>query len=367
MKKILFVFGMRPEAIKLCPVIRAVREKKTLSAVVCVTGQHREMLDPVLSAFGITPDYDLRIMRPYQTISDITAAVLTGLQAVIEKESPDRIVVHGDTTSAFAASVAAFGAKIPCDHVEAGLRTGNLLSPYPEEFNRRAIDLSARLLFAPTETAKRNLLAEGLPEDRVFVVGNTEIDALRYTVKDEFDHEVLRAAAGRKLILMTAHRRENLGEPMRAMFRGVRRVAMERPDVFFCYPMHKNPLVRDAAGEVLPDIPNVLLTEPIEPVAFHNLLARSTLLLTDSGGIQEDAAGLHVPVLVMRDETERPEAVEAGVAALCGTTEDGVYEKVSSLLDNSDLYNRMKSAVNPYGDGTASQKITAILDSTDAI
>lgn len=361
MKKILAVFGTRPEAIKICPLVKELQKREGFEVRVCVTAQHRAMLDSVLSAFGITPDADLDLMRQGQTLSELTSRILCGLSKVL-KNRPDAVLVHGDTTTAFAASLACFYEKIPVCHVEAGLRTHDLSAPFPEEFNRRAVALTARLHFAPTEGARRNLLDEGISRERVFVTGNTVIDALSTTVRENFTHPVLDWANGDRLILLTAHRRENIGEPMRNIFKALRRVIEERRGLRAVYPMHKNPAVRSIAESELADCGKILLTEPIDVFDCHNLMARSFLVLTDSGGIQEEAPSLGVPVLVTRNTTERPEGVEAGVLRLVGTEEERIYSELCRLLDDGNEYAAMARAVNPYGDGKASERIADILE-----
>lgn len=360
--KVMLVFGTRPEAIKMCPLARELRRRADdFETVVCVTGQHREMLDQVLRAFDVEPDCDLAVMRPGQTLFDITCEVLLKLKRVIETERPDAVLVHGDTTTSFAAALAAFYLRIPVGHVEAGLRTCDLLSPWPEEFNRQAVDVLANWYFAPTEAAKRNLLAEGKPEDRIWVTGNTGIDALRTTVRKGYSHPELEWARGSRLVLLTAHRRENLGAPMRGMFRAVRRVMEERPDVKAVYPVHMNPQVRKAAHAELDGFDRLRIVEPLDVLDFHNFMAASHLVLTDSGGIQEEAPSLGVPVLVLRDTTERPEGVEAGTLKLVGTNENAVYREFSLLLDDPAAHSAMAHASNPYGDGHASERIADAL------
>ena len=361
MRTILLVFGTRPEAIKMCPLVNELKRRKDARTVVCVSGQHREMLHPVLEAFGVTPDYDLAVMRDRQTLFDITSAVLLGLREVLERERPDVVLVHGDTTTSFAAALAAFYLQIPVGHVEAGLRTYNLTSPFPEEFNRQAVDLVSRYDFAPTPRARDNLLREGRDPAHIYVTGNTAIDALKTTVRENYRHPELDWAADSRLIVITAHRRENLGEPMRNMFRAIRRVCDAHPDVKAVYPIHMNPVVREAAAEILGGDPRIHLIEPLDVLDFHNLLARSCLILTDSGGIQEEAPSLGKPVLVMRDTTERPEGVEAGTLLLVGTEEAPIYEAFTRLLEDPAAYRAMSNASNPYGDGFASQRIADIL------
>ena len=362
-KKVMLVFGTRPEAIKMCPLVNELRSRpEEFDTVVCVTGQHREMLDQVLRVFGVVPDHDLHVMRPGQTLFDITSDVLLGIRKVIEYEEPDAVLVHGDTTTSFAAALAAFYLQVPVGHVEAGLRTRDLYSPWPEEFNRQAVDVISRWYFAPTETSRKNLLDEGKPDEMIFVTGNTGIDALRHTVRDDYSNPELDWASGSRLILITAHRRENLGEPMHRMFRAIRRVMEERPDTKAIYPIHMNPQVRKAAHEELDGFDRLRIIDPLEVVDFHNFMARSHLILTDSGGIQEEAPSLGKPVLVMRDTTERPEGVTAGTLRLVGTDEETIYREFSRLLDDPEEYEVMSHASNPYGDGHASEKIASILD-----
>ena len=360
--KVMLVFGTRPEAIKMCPLVLELKGRPDeFETVVTVTVQHREMLDQVLSVFGIVPEHDLAIMKPGQTLFDITSDVLLKIQAVLAEERPDVVLVHGDTTTSFAAALAAFYLQIPVGHVEAGLRTRNLLSPSPEEFNRQAVDVISNWYFAPTETSRQNLLDEAKPDERVFVTGNTGIDALRHTVRDGYTHPELEWAEDSRLILITAHRRENLGEPMHRMFRAIRRVMEERPDTKAIYPIHMNPQVRKAAHEELDGFDCLHVIAPLEVVDFHNFMARSYLILTDSGGIQEEAPSLGKPVLVMRDTTERPEGVAAGTLRLVGTEEDTICREFSRLLDDPAEYEAMSHASNPYGDGCASERIADVL------
>ena len=362
MMKVMLVFGTRPEAIKMCPLVFELKGRPdAFETVLTVTGQHREMLDQVLSVFGIVPEHDLAIMKPGQTLFDITSDVLLKIQAVLAEERPDVVLVHGDTTTSFAAALAAFYLQIPVGHVEAGLRTRNLLSPWPEEFNRQAVDVISNWYFAPTETSRQNLLDEAKPDERVFVTGNTGIDALRHTVRDGYTHPELEWAEDSRLILITAHRRENLGEPMHRMFRAIRRVMEERPDTKAIYPIHMNPQVRKAAHEELDGFDCLHVIAPLEVVDFHNFMARSYLILTDSGGIQEEAPSLGKPVLVMRDTTERPEGVAAGTLRRVGTEEDTSCREFSRLLDDPAEYEAMSHASNPYGDGCASERIADVL------
>ena len=362
MKKMMLVFGTRPEAIKMCPLVNELKSRPDgFETVVCVTGQHREMLDQVLSVFGVKPDYDLDIMRSGQTLFDITCRVLLDIREVLEAERPDAVLVHGDTTTSFAAALACFYLQIPVGHVEAGLRTHDFYSPWPEEFNRQAVDLITRWYFAPTEASRRNLLAEGKPSGHIWVTGNTGIDALRTTIQAGYSHPVLDWAEGSRLVLITVHRRENLGDPMRRMFRAIRRVMDERPDVRAVYPIHMNPQVREAAHAELDGFDRLRMIEPLEVVDFHNFMAASNLILTDSGGIQEEAPALGKPVLVMRDTTERPEGVAAGTLRLVGTDEETIYREFSRLLDDGAAYEEMAHASNPYGDGRASGRIADVL------
>ena len=363
----MLAFGTRPEAIKMCPLVLELKSRPVeFKTVVCVTGQHREMLDQVLNVFGVVPDHDLAIMKRGQTLFDITSDVLLKIKAVLEEERPDCVLVHGDTTTSFAAALAAFYLQIPVGHVEAGLRTRNLCSPWPEEFNRQAVDVISNWYFAPTETSRRNLLDEAKPVERIFVTGNTGIDALRTTVRDDYSHPELDWASDSRLILITAHRRENLGAPMHRMCRAIRRVMEERPDTKAIYPIHMNPQVRKAAHEGLDGFDRMHIIDPLEVVDFHNFMARSCLILTDSGGIQEEAPSLGKPVLVMRDTTERPEGVAAGTLRLVGTGEDTIYREFSRLLDYPAEYEEMSRASNPYGDGHASERIADILRSGEA-
>ncbi len=362
MKKVMLVFGTRPEAIKMCPLVNELKSRENIKTVVCVTGQHRQMLDQVLTAFDVKPDYDLSIMKDKQTLFDITANILLSIKSVLEKENPDIVLVHGDTSTTFVTALACFYMQIPVGHVEAGLRTYNIYSPYPEEFNRQAVSIISKYNFAPTELAKQNLLREGKDEKTIYVTGNTAIDALKTTVKENYTHEQLEWARGSRLIIITAHRRENLGEPMRHMFCAIRRIIEEHPDVKAIYPIHMNPRVRATADEILGDCDRIRLIEPLEVIDFHNFLAKSYLILTDSGGIQEEAPSLGKPVLVMRDTTERPEGIEAGTLKLVGTDEKTIYENFKNLLENKEEYDKMAHASNPYGDGNASRRIADILE-----
>lgn len=361
MKKIMLVFGTRPEAIKMCPLVNELKSRKEAEVIVCVTGQHRQMLEQVLQAFEVKPDYDLSIMKDKQTLFDITVSILDKIKVVLETEKPDIVLVHGDTSTTFVTALACFYLQIPVGHVEAGLRTYNIYSPYPEEFNRQAVGILAKYNFAPTELSKGNLLREGKNPDSIFVTGNTAIDALKTTVRDDYTHPELDWVGDSKLILITAHRRENLGEPMQHMFRAIRRIMDEHPDLKAIYPIHMNPVVRQTANEILGDDDRIHIIEPLDVLDFHNFMARSYLILTDSGGIQEEAPALGKPVLVMRDTTERPEGIEAGTLKLVGTTETTIYDTFKALLEDKDLYDSMSNASNPYGDGTASKQISDIL------
>ncbi len=361
-KKVMVVFGTRPEAIKMCPLVNELKGRKGIKTIVCVTGQHRQMLDQVLNAFDITPEYDLSIMKDKQTLFDITTNILMGIKDILEKERPDVVLVHGDTSTTFVTALACFYLQIPVGHVEAGLRTYNIYSPYPEEFNRQAVGIVAKYNFAPTELSKGNLLKEGKSEDSIYVTGNTAIDALKTTVKQDYNHPELEWAKDSRLILITAHRRENLGEPMHNMFRAIRRIIDEKPDVKAIYPIHMNPLVRKAADEELGGCDRIHIIEPLEVLDFHNFLAHSYMILTDSGGIQEEAPSLGKPVLVMRDTTERPEGIKAGTLKLVGTDESVIYDNFKLLLENEQEYSNMSKASNPYGDGFACRRIADILE-----
>ena len=362
MKKVLTVFGTRPEAIKFAPLILEMKKRAGLQVIVCVTAQHRQMLDQVLKTFNIVPDVDLNIMKEKQTLFDITSCVLSGIRAVLEEVKPDVVLVHGDTSTTFAAALACFYMRIPVGHVEAGLRTYNIDSPYPEEFNREAVGIIARYNFAPTEMARNNLLQEGKNPESIFITGNTVIDAMRYTVNDNYVHPELEWAKGSRLILLTAHRRENLGEPMRRMFRAIRRVLEEHPDCKAVYPIHMNPQVREAARDELSGCDRIHIIEPIDVLDCHNFEARCFLCLTDSGGIQEECPSYGRPVLVMRDTTERPEGVTAGTLRLVGTDEECIYRNFTELLDDPQSYLTMAHSSNPYGDGRASERIADVLE-----
>lgn len=358
----MLVFGTRPEAIKICPLVNELKKSGKFQVVVCVTGQHRQMLDQVLHAFSVEPDYDLAIMKERQTLFDVTAGILEGIRAVLEAERPDLVLVHGDTSTTFVTALACFYLQIPVGHVEAGLRTYDITSPYPEEFNRQAVSIISRYNFAPTERARDNLLGERRDPASIFVTGNTAIDALKTTVREDYSHPLLDWGAGSRLILLTAHRRENLGQPMHHMFRAIRRIVDESPDVKVIYPIHLNPAVRQTAREELGDDARIRLTEPLDVLDFHNLMARCYLILTDSGGIQEEAPSLGKPVLVMRDTTERPEGIAAGTLKLVGTEEETIYAAFRQLLDDRTAYEAMAHAANPYGDGHACRRIAEILE-----
>ena len=362
MKTVMLVFGTRPEAIKMCPLVNELKTRKNIKTLVCVTGQHRQMLDQVLSVFQVTPDYDLSIMKAGQTLFDITTGILNRIGEVLDEAKPDVVLVHGDTSTTFVTALACFYKQIPVGHVEAGLRTYDIYSPYPEEFNRQAVSIVSKYNVAPTQQSKNNLLKEGKDEKNIYVTGNTAIDALKTTVREDYTHPELEWAAGSRLIMITAHRRENLGEPMHNMFRAIRRVMDENPDVKAIYPIHMNPVVRKAADEELGGCDRIHIIEPLEVVDFHNFLARSYMILTDSGGIQEEAPSLGKPVLVMRDTTERPEGIAAGTLKLVGTDEEPIYESFKILLEYKTVYEKMAKASNPYGDGFACKRIADILE-----
>ena len=356
------VFGTRPEAIKICPLILEMKKRAGLEVIVCVTAQHRQMLDQVLQTFGVIPDYDLNIMKDRQTLFDITTGILNSIREVLEKERPDVVLVHGDTTTTFITALASFYLQIPVGHVEAGLRTYNIYSPFPEEFNREAVGIISAYNFAPTPWAASNLIREGKSKNTIYITGNTVIDAMQHTVKEDYSHPELDWVGNNKLIFITAHRRENLGEPMHRMFRAIRRVLEEHPDCRAIYPIHMNPLVREAARAELSGCESIHIIEPIEVFDCHNFEARSFLCLTDSGGIQEECPSYGVPVLVMRDTTERPEGVEAGTLRLVGTDEKEIYKAFTELLEDRTAYEKMSKACNPYGDGHASERIADILE-----
>ena len=358
----MLVFGTRPEAIKMCPVVNELKTRENVKTVVCVTGQHRQMLNQVLETFQVVPDYDLAIMKDRQTLFDVTVNILERIKAVLEEVKPDVVLVHGDTSTTFVTALACFYLQIPVGHVEAGLRTYNIFSPYPEEFNRQAVSIISKLNFAPTEISRDNLIKEGKDPETIYITGNTAIDALKTTVREDYQNKYLDWASDSRLIMITAHRRENLGEPMQNMFRAIRRVMDEYPNIKAIYPIHMNPAVRRKADEVLAGCDRIKIIEPLEVLDFHNFLNKSYLILTDSGGIQEEAPALGKPVLVMRDTTERPEGIAAGTLRLVGTKEETIYQNFSELLNNKEAYGKMSHASNPYGDGTASKQIADILE-----
>lgn len=361
-RKIMVVFGTRPEAIKMCPLVLELKKSSKFEVIVCVTGQHKEMLQQVLDIFHVKPDYDLAVMKAGQDLFDITSKVLLGMREILKIAEPELVLVHGDTTTAYVSAMAAFYLQIPVGHVEAGLRTWNMASPFPEEFNRQGIGVLAQYHFAPTEQAKKNLLAEGKKEEFIKVTGNTGIDALFTTVRSDFGHEILDWAKGSRLLVITAHRRENLGKPMHEMFRAIRRIIEEYPDVKAVYPIHMNPEVRRIADAELAGCERLRIIEPLAVDEFHNLLNEGYFILTDSGGIQEEAPSLGKPVLVMRDTTERPEGMAAGTLKLTGTKEENIYTACRELLEDESVYSSMSQAKNPYGDGTASKKIREWLE-----
>lgn len=361
MKKVMVVFGTRPEAIKMCPLVKELKSRKELETVVCVTGQHREMLDQVLDAFNIVPEIDLAIMKSNQTLFDVTINIMSKMKEILEDVKPDVVLVHGDTSTTFVTALACFYMQIPVGHVEAGLRTYDIHSPWPEEFNRQATGIVAKYHFAPTEISKGNLVKEGKDVSRIYVTGNTAIDALNTTINSEYSHELFNWIKDDRLIMLTAHRRENLGEPMENMFKAIYRIVNEHEDVKVIYPIHLNPKVRATADKIFADHDRIKIIEPLEVVDFHNFLKKSNLILTDSGGIQEEAPSLGKPVLVMRDTTERPEGIEAGTLKLVGTDEEVIYSSFKELLTNKETYARMSQASNPYGDGTACKQIADIL------
>lgn len=361
MKKVMVVFGTRPEAIKMCPLVKELKSRESLEVTLCVTGQHRQMLDQVLDAFGIVPDYDLSIMKQNQTLFDVTINILDKIREVLSEVRPDVVLVHGDTSTTFVTALACYYMQIPVGHVEAGLRTYDIYSPYPEEFNRQAVSIISKFNFAPTTLSRDNLIREGKDPSTVYVTGNTAIDALKTTVREDYIHPELEWARGRRLIIITAHRRENLGEPMHHMFRAIRRIIDSHHDVCAIYPIHMNPVVRKAAQEELGDCDRVHIIEPLEVLDFHNFIARSYMILTDSGGIQEEAPSLGKPVLVMRDTTERPEGIAAGTLKLVGTNENTIYGAFRELLEEKTVYEQMSHASNPYGDGLACRRIADIL------
>lgn len=358
MIKVMSVFGTRPEAIKMAPLVKELESRKEIESIVCVTAQHREMLDQVLETFNIKPDYDLNIMKQGQTLGDVTTRALNGLEEVIKECRPDIVLVHGDTTTTFAGALAAFYNQVDIGHVEAGLRTYDKYSPFPEEMNRQMVDCMTDMYFAPTELSKSNLLKQNIDESKIYITGNTAIDAMSTTVKEDYDHEELHwIGEDERMILLTAHRRENLGDPMRHIFRAIKRLTEEFPDIKVLYPIHKNPKVREVAQEVFGDMDKIKMIEPLEVFDFHNFINKSYMILTDSGGIQEEAPSLGKPVLVLRDTTERPEGIDAGTLKLVGTDEDVIYEEAKTLLEDKKAYAKMSKASNPYGDGLASKRI----------
>ncbi|WP_256466632.1 non-hydrolyzing UDP-N-acetylglucosamine 2-epimerase [Peptoniphilus genitalis] len=363
--KVLFVFGTRPEGIKMAPIIKEIQKRKNLECYTCVTGQHREMLDQVLEIFDIKPDYDLNIFKKGQSLTDVTTKTLLGLEEILDELKPDILLVQGDTTTVFAAALAAFYKKIKIGHVEAGLRSGNLYSPYPEEANRKLTGVISNYHFAPTESNRQNLIREGYDEKNIFITGNTVIDALKYSVREDFvfDDEILNDIDyNRDVVLLTAHRRENWGKPMEDIFKAIRRVVLEKENLEIVFPRHLNPIVREAAEKYFADLDRVHLIEPLSYLPFSNLMARVKFVVTDSGGVQEEAPALGKPVLVLRNETERMEGVEAKTAKLVGTKEQDVYDSIVALLEDKDLYDEMARAVNPYGDGHAAKKIVDVLE-----
>lgn len=359
--KVLTIFGTRPEAIKMFPVIKELKSRKEIECIVCVTAQHREMLDQVLNTFNIIPDYDLDIMKENQTLADITTSSLSQLEKIIKEEKPNIVLVHGDTTTAFAGALAAFYNQVDTGHVEAGLRTNNKYSPFPEEMNRVMIDKLTDLYFAPTNTSKENLIKENINLSNIFVTGNTAIDVFKYTISDTYNNFLLDWSKNSRILLITAHRRENIGEPMKNMFKAIKRILDEFKDVKAIYPIHLNPKVREIANEIFENNEKIFLIEPLKVVDFHNMMAKSYLILTDSGGIQEEAPSLKKPVLVLRDTTERPEGVKAGTLKLVGTNEEDIYNSIKELLTNKELYTKMSQTQNPYGDGNASKRIVNII------
>ncbi len=362
MKKVMLVFGTRPEAIKMCPLVNELKSRNNIKTIVCVTGQHREMLEQVLNVFNVVPDYDLAIMKDKQTLFDVTTSILNKIRDVLQNEKPDVVLVHGDTSTTFVTALACFYLQIPVGHVEAGLRTYNIFSPYPEEFNRQAVSIISQYNFAPTEMSRENLIKEGKDNNNIWVTGNTAIDALKTTVRESYADDNIKWASGKRLITITAHRRENIGEPMHNMFRAIKRVLDEHDDVRAIYPIHMNPVVRAAAHDVFGDDDRIRIIEPLDVLDFHNYMHHSYLILTDSGGIQEEAPSLGKPVLVMRDTTERPEGIKAGTLKLVGTTEEVIYREFTTLLNDADAYEKMAHATNPYGDGHACERIADILE-----
>ncbi|MBF7017992.1 non-hydrolyzing UDP-N-acetylglucosamine 2-epimerase [Staphylococcus durrellii] len=362
MKKIMIVFGTRPEAIKMAPLVKAIKQNKNLKANIVITAQHRDMLDSVLEIFDIKPHHDLNIMKKNQSLTELTSRALTKLDAVIKEEKPDMILVHGDTTTTFVGALAAFYNQVPIGHVEAGLRTGNKYSPFPEELNRLMVGNMAELNFVPTERAAENLILENKNKDSIYVTGNTAIDALNTTIQEEYQSEVISKYKNKKILLLTAHRRENIGEPMHHIFKAVRDIADKYLDLVVVYPIHKNPKVREIASQYLSNHERIELIEPLDVLDFHNFANQSYLILTDSGGVQEEAPSLGKPVLVLRDNTERPEGVEAGTLKVIGTEYSSIMKATTHILDNKEAYQQMSKASNPYGDGRTSQRICEIIE-----
>ena len=361
MIKVMTIFGTRPEAIKMAPLVKELEKREEIESIVCVTAQHREMLDQVLNVFNIKPNYDLNIMKHGQTLSDITSKVLLGLEKIMIDEKPDIVLVHGDTTTTFAGALAAFYNRIPIGHVEAGLRTWNKYSPFPEEMNRQMVDCVTDMYFAPTDVSKQNLLLQNIDESKIYVTGNTAIDAMKYTINNDYTNELFDWLGDDKLILLTAHRRENLGKPMSNIFRAVKRLVNDIPNIKVIYPIHLNPNIRKIANEIIGNNDKIKIIEPLEVVDFHNFINKSYIILSDSGGIQEEAPSLGKPVLVLRDTTERPEGIEAGTLKLVGTEEDTIYEEAKQLILNKQNYLKMSNAKNPYGDGFSSEKIVNLI------
>ena len=362
MKKIIMIFGTRPEAIKMCPVFKALKKRKNFEVIICLSGQHKEMLNQVMKEFGVEYKYNINVMTNNQTLSDITSQIIVRLDEILKEEKPDIVIVHGDTTTSFAAALVSFYNNIKVAHVEAGLRTYDMKLPFPEEFNRQAVDLVSDFYFAPTELSRQNLIKEGKEKKKIYVTGNTGIDALKLTICDNYTNELLDWAEGSRLILFTAHRRESIGEPMEEMFKAIKRIVNDFSDVKIIFPVHKNPKVREIVNKILDNNDAIKLVEPLDIKDFHNIMRKCYLVVTDSGGIQEEAPALGKPVVVMRNETERVEAVESGTVVLAGTQEDKIYNIISELLTNREMYNGMSSALNPYGDGYASERIADILE-----
>lgn len=362
MKKVMLIFGTRPEAIKMCPLVKELKTRDSLETVVCVTGQHRQMLDQVLKAFDVTPDYDLSIMKDKQTLFDVTVNILEKIKAVLEEEKPDVVLVHGDTSTTFVTALACFYMQIPVGHVEAGLRTYDIYAPFPEEFNRQATGIIAEYNFAPTELSKNNLLIEGKDVNKIFVTGNTAIDALKTTVREDYKSELLDWASDSKLILLTAHRRENIGENLSNIFTAISRIVSDNENVKVIYPIHMNPVIRETANKILGENDRIKIINPLDVIDFHNIIANSYMILTDSGGIQEEAPSFGKPVLVLRDVTERPEGVEAGTLKVIGTDSNKIYNETVKILNDKNEYEKYSNSKNPYGDGFASKRIADILE-----